>query len=64
MKKLLTLVLAAGMFAVYSCGGGSESTEQKADSTATMQEAAPAAEQPAAPAADSGAAMTDTTKKM
>jgi hypothetical protein len=58
MKKLLTLVLAAGMLAIYSCGGGSESTEGTTDSTAAP-EAAPV-EQPA-PAADSAAMPADTT---
>ena len=64
MKKILTLIFAAGIFAICSCGSGSESTEQKTDSTAVMEQAAPAAEQPAAPASDSGAAPADTTRKM
>lgn len=46
MKKLLTLLFAAGMLSIYSCGGGSESTEGTTDSTAAPMEAAPA-EQPA-----------------
>ena len=56
MKKLLTILLAAGMFSIYSCGSGSENKEGTTDSTATQ---APA-EQPAAAPADSGTAMPDT----
>ena len=63
MKKLLSLLLAAGMLTIYSCGGGSESTEGTATDSTAAPAAAPA-EQPAAPASDSGAAMADTTKKM
>ena len=60
MKKLLTLLLAAGMLSIYSCGGGSESTEGTAtESTeAPTMEAAPAEE--AAPA-DTAAAMPADT---
>ncbi len=56
MKKLLTILLAAGIFSIYSCGSGSEKKEGGAssDSAATTQPA------PAAAPADSGAAHTDT----
>jgi len=60
MKKLLTLVLAAGMFTIYSCGSGSDSTAPAADSTAAPATETPAAEPAAAPAADT-TMHTDTT---
>jgi len=64
MKKLLTLLLAAGFaFAMVSCGGESTSTEE-----ATTEEAAPAVEEveevveevaPAEEAADSTVMETE-----
>ena len=58
MKKLFTILLAAGMFSMYSCGSGSESTEGTTDSTAApMEQPAPAE---AAPATTDSAAMPDT----
>ena len=59
MKKLLTLLFAAGMLSIYSCGGGSESTEGTATDSTAAPEAAPAEQ--AAPAADSAAMPADTT---
>lgn len=57
MKKLLTILLAAGMFSIYSCGSGSEKTQGTAtDSTGTTTPA-PA---PAPAAADSGTMHTDS----
>ncbi|MBK5284845.1 MAG: hypothetical protein JJE25_05550 [Bacteroidia bacterium] len=57
MKRILSLLLVAGMFSIYSCGSGSEDEKKADESNGAMQEAAPAA-----PAADSGAMMTDTTQ--
>ncbi|HLG34967.1 MAG TPA: entericidin [Bacteroidia bacterium] len=56
MKKLLTLVLAAGMLTIYSCGGGSESTEGTTTDSAAAPEAAPVEAAPA----DSAAMPADT----
>jgi len=58
MKKLLTILLAAGMLSIYSCGSGSQKTEGTSTDSAA---AAPAQTAPAPAAApDSGAAHTDT----
>lgn len=58
MKKLLTILFAAGMLSIYSCGSGSQKTEGTTDSTAAP--AAAPAPAPAAAPADSGAMHTDT----
>lgn len=57
MKKLLTLLFAVGMLSIYSCGGGSESTEGTATDSAAAPEAAPAEPAPV----DTAAMPADTT---
>lgn len=57
MKKLFTILLAAGMFSIYSCGSGSEQKEgTMTDSTAAPTEQAAPAQAPA----DSAAAPADS----
>jgi hypothetical protein len=51
MKKLFALLMVAGTFAMYSCGGGHKE-EGAADSTATSAEATPM---------DTATATMDTT---
>lgn len=61
MKKLFALLLVAGTFAMYSCGGG-EKHEAAADSTATETTMEPAAadSSAAAPADSAAAAPADS----
>lgn len=56
MKKLFTILLAAGMFSIYSCGSGGEKTEGTTDSAAVAPAPAPAA----APADSAAATPADT----
>lgn len=62
MKKLLLVLAIGSLFAVACNDGGSEGTEQKADTTApaTVDTAAPA---PAAADTTAPAPMADSTKK-
>lgn len=70
MKKLLTLVIAAGMLAFYACGPNKAELEAKekakqdsihlADSLAAAEQAAKAAEEAAAAAAAAQAKMDST----
>jgi len=72
MKKILTLLIVAGMFSLVACGPSAEQKEAEAkriaDSTSAAESAMQAAEEAAAAAAsaattvDTAAVVADTVK--
>ena len=67
MKKVLSIALVAGMFAIYSCGPSAEekaaAEKQKQDSVAAAEQAAQAAAQAQASIDSTAKMAADTTKK-
>jgi len=67
MKKVLSIALVAGMFAIYSCGPSAEdkaaAEKAKNDSIAASEQAAQAAAQAQASMDSTAKAAADTTKK-
>ena len=59
MKKLFALLMVAGSFAMFSCGGGEKKEDAAVDTTATETQMETPADTAAAPA-DTAAATTDT----
>jgi hypothetical protein len=59
MKKLFALLMVAGSFAMFSCGGGEKKEEAAVDTTAVETQMETPADTAAAPA-DTAAAATDT----
>ncbi len=60
MKKLFALLMVAGSFAMFSCGGGEKKEEAAVDTTATETPMEVPADTAAAPMDTAAAATTDT----